>query len=688
MKKINSIIFHILKVCKVYFCKMLLKEEENTSSKDLLLHWKNKIFFIAAVAMIICGGPLMFFGAYHYDYHGEKIYGNIERVLYLLSVFVITRKALSIEIRKLYINLVLYLISIFLLITTGLMGSGMVFIVLSLILTGCLLEKKQIYISVTLNLIIFGMLTFLIMNGYFDNTYMKTYKEVWLINAVSAQVCGIVMIFLMNTIYGGLEKQNKLIKKSQQTLFSNEIRHRAMITNISDVIVITDENFMVKYCSPNLERRFGWSIDEIINKSLYSMISPEDRFNLQGELEDLMRADGLERTLEAKYFCKNGSKRYIEITAVNLIKDDNIKGILINYHDITDRKIREGEILQLSYCDSLTGVFSRMYFENEKKKLDIENQLPLSVIIGDINGLKIINDSMGHAEGDKLLKTISVILNNRCREGDILARLGGDEFGILLPRADSDTAAKIIEDINWDLKEYNKKVSGELYIASISLGYAVKTTIDESLDNILKAAEGFMYKRKLLETRSFHSSIISSMKTVLFERSQETEEHAQRLVKLTRTVGQAIRLTNQQFDELELFSSLHDIGKIAIDDAILNKQGKLTASEWVEMKKHSEIGYRIAMASPELMPIANYILTHHERWDGNGYPQGLTGDDIPLLSRILSVADAYDAMVEDRVYRKGMPKQQAMDEIIKNAGTQFDPNIAKIFIDIIINERS
>jgi HD-GYP domain-containing protein (c-di-GMP phosphodiesterase class II) len=158
------------------------------------------------------------------------------------------------------------------------------------------------------------------------------------------------------------------------------------------------------------------------------------------------------------------------------------------------------------------------------------------------------------------------------------------------------------------------------------------------------------------------------------------------LIHLSKTVGEAIGLTNQQFDELELFSTLHDIGKIGIDNQLLNKPAKLTDEEWIKMKKHSEIGYRIAMASPELMSIAYYILTHHERWDGKGYPQGLVGENIPILSRILAVSDAYDAMTQDRPYRKAMLKQDAIAEIVKNSGTQFDPDIARLLIEIVTKE--
>jgi diguanylate cyclase (GGDEF)-like protein len=297
--------------------------------------------------------------------------------------------------------------------------------------------------------------------------------------------------------------------------------------------------------------------------------------------------------------------------------------------------------------------------------------------------LKIINDSLGHAEGDKLLIAIAKILETCCDKEHIIARIGGDEFGIILPETSSEAVFKIIKKINFECEEYNKKVSSDLYYTSISLGYATKTTINESLDCIQKNAEEYMYKRKLLESRSLHSAIIASMKTALHEKSQETEEHAQRLVKLSKAVGQELGLTDEQFDDLELFSALHDIGKIGIDDQILNKPGRLTEEEWIEMKKHSEIGYRIAMSSPELMSIAEYILTHHEHFDGKGYPQGQTGENIPLLSRIVAVVDAYDAMTEDRPYRKGMPKEAALTEIIKNSGKQFDPNIAKIFVEII-----
>ena len=270
------------------------------------------------------------------------------------------------------------------------------------------------------------------------------------------------------------------------------------------------------------------------------------------------------------------------------------------------------------------------------------------------------------------------------RKNDILARYGGDEFSIILPNMNGDKAYDLTKKIKKLCEEYNKTVNNESFGISISLGYATKMNKDEDIDLIIRTAEDYMYKHKLLESTSSHSDIVSSIKATMFERSYETQQHADRLSKLSRDIGVHLNFTQAQLDDLELLATLHDIGKVGVDDRILNKPGKLEEKEWLEMKKHSEIGYRIAMASPELVPIAEYILYHHERWDGMGYPSGLNKENIPLPSRILAAVDAYDAMTQDRVYRKAMSKEAAVEELRKNAGTQFDPVIIDIFIHKVL----
>ena len=220
-------------------------------------------------------------------------------------------------------------------------------------------------------------------------------------------------------------------------------------------------------------------------------------------------------------------------------------------------------------------------------------------------------------------------------------------------------------------------------IINISIGGSTKLTQEDDLSEVVREAEANMARRKLFDQKSHHNAVLSSIMATLFARSFETEEHAKRIGDLCANVGMKLNLSHDDIDRLRLFAYLHDIGKIGISDQILNKPGPLDEEELVVMKTHPEIGYRIAMSSPDFASIAELILTHHERWDGKGYPNHLSGEKIPLLARILAVADAYDAMTEDRVYRKALTPKAAMEEIRKNAGTQFDPKIAEMFLEIV-----
>jgi diguanylate cyclase (GGDEF)-like protein len=331
--------------------------------------------------------------------------------------------------------------------------------------------------------------------------------------------------------------------------------------------------------------------------------------------------------------------------------------------------------------DKLTGLYNRNFFEEEKKRLNTERQLPVSIVVGDVNGLKLINYGFGHEKGDEVLVEVTKILKKCCREKDIISRIGGGEFSIFLPRTDSQAAQKVCTRIYAACKGCT--LLGSKIYPSISLGYATKMTEKQTLDDILMAAEKSMSKKKLLERESAHNAIIASLKAIMFEKSQNTEEHAGRMVQLSRAIGLDMSLSDDQLNELALLTILHDIGKVSVPTAILSKKGKLSDEEWAIIRRHPEAGFRIAQASSDLAPIANYILCHHERWDGKGYPQGLSGIEIPLLSRIVAVVDSFDAMTNDRSYRTAMSKEEAIEEIRKNSGTQFDPEISQLFIKLI-----
>jgi HD-GYP domain-containing protein (c-di-GMP phosphodiesterase class II) len=205
----------------------------------------------------------------------------------------------------------------------------------------------------------------------------------------------------------------------------------------------------------------------------------------------------------------------------------------------------------------------------------------------------------------------------------------------------------------------------------------------QNFSKVLKKAEDNMYRQKLVDSKSIISSIISSLEKTLFEKSVKTERHTEKVREMSLELARSVKLPKSEMDELSLLASIYDIGKVAILDIVLNKKENLSKREWETIKRHPEIGYRIALASHQLSSIAQYILTAHEWWDGTGYPQGLTGENIPILSRIITIVDAYEAMITGRPHKKAISKKAAIKELNKCSGTQFDPKLVERFIAIL-----
>jgi len=343
-------------------------------------------------------------------------------------------------------------------------------------------------------------------------------------------------------------------------------------------------------------------------------------------------------------------------------------------------KTSEKRLEFLSFHDHLTGLLNRRYFELVLKHFDIEENYPLCIMMGDVNGLKIINDSFGHEVGDRLLKTVSEILKDNCTQDGLLARIGGDEFIMILPLFDEEESEKLIDKV----KKKANEVELENVKISVSFGFAIKYDEDDDIDNIIKTAEDNMYRRKLIEGPSIRRETINAIIATLYEKDQYSEEHSQRVSDLCVAIGKKVGLPSSDLSDLRTVGLLHDIGKTAIPTAILQKVGDLDDTEWEEIRKHPETGYRILSSVQDMGDILEYIIAHHERWDGTGYPRGLKGEEIPIQSRILSIADAFDAMTSERSYRSKMSYEDAIKELIENSGSQFDPNLVEVCIDGVL----
>ncbi|SHK52943.1 PAS domain S-box-containing protein/diguanylate cyclase (GGDEF) domain-containing protein [Clostridium cavendishii DSM 21758] len=471
-------------------------------------------------------------------------------------------------------------------------------------------------------------------------------------------------------------------KKYQDEIIKQKGILDTIINTIPDVIFYKDTES--RYLGGNLSFKKTFldrGITDIIGKNDVELHENKEQALAFMEKDKDIIKNKVEVFTKAKFLTSSGDIRYMESIKVPIVNEEGEAwGIVGVSRDVTNKMKMEEELIKLSCIDTLTGLYNRAYFEKEAVRLNQEQYLPLSIIMGDVNGLKIVNDTLGHLEGDEYLKTIASTIKAIFNGNTSIFRWGGDEVAILLPNIDEAEANNICKKIFKACKNYNYKPIP----LSISLGTSSRYNLDKSINDMLKEAEDKVYRQKLVHSKSVRGSLIDSLQMTLAEKSEETEKHTMRLVENAITMGEYYNFTTAQLDELALLASLHDIGKIGIPETILNKPGKLTYEEMEIMKTHTEIGFRIAQASQDLAYIANQILTHHERWDGKGYPLGLSGNQIPINSRIISIIDSYDAMTNDRVYKKAISKEDSMKELRRCSGTQFDPEIVEVFIKNII----
>ena len=456
---------------------------------------------------------------------------------------------------------------------------------------------------------------------------------------------------------------------------------KTIFQSLGDGVISIDENGNIDLMNAVAENLTGWKIGEAKGRRFEEVFEIVNEFTRQRCESPVKQVFELGEIVELENHTilikKNGQEIPIEDSAAPIkCENGNVIGAVVVFRDYTEKKEKQDKIIYQSYHDQLTGLYNRRFFEEELIRLDTERNLPFTIAMVDVNGLKLTNDAFGHFAGDRLLKRVAQILKNHCRTDDIIARIGGDEFVILLPQTSYEEAEKVVNRIYKSVENcYLDQI-----VISVSIGWDTKESVDQTIRDTFIKAEEHMYRKKLTESQSMRNETIKAILKTVNEKSEREKIHAEKVSEISKIIGKMLNLPQDVINEIEIAGLMHDIGKIGIDDAVLNKEGELTEEEYIEIKRHPEGSYHILKAVDAYTKLADYVLSHHERWDGEGYPRGIKGKDIPLVSRIIAIADAFEAMTSTRPYRKTLSEAEALLEINKNAGTQFDPEIAHTFV--------
>jgi diguanylate cyclase (GGDEF)-like protein len=357
--------------------------------------------------------------------------------------------------------------------------------------------------------------------------------------------------------------------------------------------------------------------------------------------------------------------------------------------------------------DAHTGLLNRRGLQ-EIAELELERarrgDRPVSVVVVDVDRFKNFNEEQGHTASDRALKSVAAVIQEGKRRIDVAARISGEEFALIAPDTDEHGAYVLADRIRREVREAFAPTG-----LTVSLGIASYPKHGGTAEELLTGADRAVFAAKALgrdrtviynreiaanllgeQTRQAaveegHLAAVLVLAETLDMRDAGTARHSQLVGRYVRSIAAEMGMSPERIERVHLAGVLHDIGKIGIPDSILKKPSALEEHEWVEMRKHPELGARILQGA-QLDDIAEWVLAHHERPDGQGYPVGLSRDRIPIEARILAVVDAYEAMTNDRVYRPAMPESEARAELRRYAGTQFDEEIVNIFVKLLERE--
>lgn len=465
----------------------------------------------------------------------------------------------------------------------------------------------------------------------------------------------------------------------EENLFIEKELFRTTLLSVGDGVIATDEFHRILLMNSAAETMTGWDMKEAVGRPIqevYRVLAPEEERPLQEKEEG--KEESRDKILLARDYKRLPVEESISpITGSN----QSVTGIVVVFRDITEKFEKQRQAEYLSYHDVLTGLYNRRFAEDLIKKIDLKRNLPLSIMVMDLNGLKLANDAFGHDVGDLLLIRSAEIMKEHLREQDVLARMGGDEFMMLMPKTTMSEAEAIKIRI---MKDADASEAGPVQI-SIAAGIATKTLQNQNILEVEKVADNNMYREKLKHGKVMKSKMIETILSQMGTKFPKEKEHLHHVAMISRSIGEAMGMSSEALHRLYTAGKLHDIGKISVPKEILLKSGPLTYEEFEVVKKHAETSYQIIKSIEEYGYLAEDVLYHHERYDGTGYPEGLKGDEIPLHSRILAIADAFEAMTHERPYSRIRSIPEAVLELQLHAGTQFDPEIVQVFVEKVAN---
>lgn len=472
-----------------------------------------------------------------------------------------------------------------------------------------------------------------------------------------------------------LKEQNEILVENQEKLSAALQYNEAIVKAMPELMFVISKDGYCTDCQGDIsiqDKPSEFFIGRHISETLESHIVDKTLSAIENVVEyNTVQSYGFELIV-------NDKREYYDVRMAECQKDS----VLLITRCVTQFYENLNEIEYLSYHDQVTGLFNRRFYEESLIRYIDSERFPLSIIACDLNGLKLVNDSFGHDAGDELLNKFGIALGRLDINPEFISRVGGDEFTILLPNTDTNEANKLVE----ELKVYCDKEF--VFGVKLSAAYGVNTMYSSSEDIIdfIKIADENMYKHKAVESPKRKAETVDLIIKALYDKTPKEKLHAQEVALISEKIATKLNMPMFKINEIKQTAYIHDIGKISTPDEIINKKGVLTDAEKEIFKKHTEVGYRILESSGAEQDVCEIVLCHHEMLDGSGYPRQLKGDEIPIESRIIAVADFYDYIINNRNTHTEYNKSNVINELMKNTGTKFDENIVRIFIDEVLEE--